>query len=112
MVHSPGGDDWRKKGWDVDDPTKNYFTPEAFGEAVAHALKAPRGREAEVRQLLAIYDQAIAALHALLADIRAGNEPDVAELQQRFAPLAERAHSTARDLGATACSGSGSSFGQ
>ena len=77
-----------------------------------HALKAPRGREAEVRQLLAVYDQAIAALHALLADIRAGKEPDVAALEQRFAPLAEKAHSTARDLGATACSGSGSSFGQ
>jgi hypothetical protein len=77
-----------------------------------HALKAPRGREAEVRQLLSIYDQAIAALRSTLADIHAGKTPDLAGLEQKFTPLAAKAHSIARDLGATACSGSGSSFGQ
>jgi hypothetical protein len=77
-----------------------------------HALKAPRGREAEVHQLLSIYDQAVAALHTALAAIHAGNEPDVGGLQQKFTPLAAKAQSIARDLGATACAGSGASFGQ
>jgi hypothetical protein len=30
--------DWRKKGWDEKDPSKNYFTPEAFGQSVRSAL--------------------------------------------------------------------------
>jgi hypothetical protein len=77
-----------------------------------HALKAPRGREAEVHQLLSIYDRAVAALHSTLADIHAGSTPDLSGLEQKFTPLAAKAHSIASDLGATACSGSGSSFGQ
>jgi hypothetical protein len=77
-----------------------------------HALKAPRGREAEVHQLLAIYDQTISALHTYLAKIRAGNEPDLAGLQQKYGPLAEKAHVLARDLGATTCAGTGAGFGQ
>jgi hypothetical protein len=76
-----------------------------------HALKAPRGRETEVRQLLSIYDQAVAALHSTLAAIHAGNTPDLGGLEQKFTPLAAKAHSIASDLGATACSGSGPSFG-
>jgi hypothetical protein len=31
--------DWRKNGWNPDDASKNYFTPETFGAAVGSALK-------------------------------------------------------------------------
>jgi hypothetical protein len=31
--------DWRKNGWDVTDPLKNYFTPQQFGKSVSCALK-------------------------------------------------------------------------
>jgi hypothetical protein len=77
-----------------------------------HALKAPRGREGEVRRLLSIYDQAIAALRAMLADFHAGKQPDMTGLEQKFGPLAQQAHAIAGDLGATACAGGGASFGQ
>jgi hypothetical protein len=30
--------DWRKNGWDVDDVSKNYFTPETFETSVRIAL--------------------------------------------------------------------------
>ena len=30
--------DWRAKGWDEGDPSKNYFTPEAFGASLRGAL--------------------------------------------------------------------------
>jgi hypothetical protein len=30
---------WRQKGWDIDDPTKNHFTPEEFETAVRAALE-------------------------------------------------------------------------
>lgn len=30
--------DWRKNGWDVDDVSKNYFTPETFETSVRTAL--------------------------------------------------------------------------
>ena len=76
-----------------------------------HALKAPRGREGEVHQLLAIYDQAIAGLRTLLAEIHAGKTPDPAGLQQQYGPLAQKAHAIAGDLGATACAGTSASFG-
>ena len=76
-----------------------------------HALKAPRGREGEVHQLLAIYDQAIAGLRTLLAQIHAGKTPDPAGLQQQYGPLAQKAHAIAGDLGATACAGTSASFG-
>jgi hypothetical protein len=32
-------EDWRKKGWNTEDATKNYFTPEAFESATRHALE-------------------------------------------------------------------------
>jgi hypothetical protein len=32
--------DWRKKGWNDTDPSKNYFTPESFEKAVRLALSA------------------------------------------------------------------------
>jgi hypothetical protein len=35
--------DWRAKGWDVDDPGKNHFTPEAFGSSVRAALERSDG---------------------------------------------------------------------
>lgn len=31
--------DWRKRGWDIEDPGKNYFSPEAFESSVREALK-------------------------------------------------------------------------
>ena len=31
--------DWRKNGWDVNDVSKNYFTPDAFQASVRAALK-------------------------------------------------------------------------
>ncbi len=31
--------DWRKKGWTVDDPGKNHYTPEMFERSVREALK-------------------------------------------------------------------------
>jgi len=31
--------DWRKRGWDTQDPSKNYFPPEAFGDSVREALR-------------------------------------------------------------------------
>ncbi len=31
--------DWREKGWNTDDPSKNYFTPDAFETSVKHALE-------------------------------------------------------------------------
>ncbi len=30
--------DWRRSGWDVADPRKNWFTPEAFAQSASHAL--------------------------------------------------------------------------
>jgi hypothetical protein len=32
--------DWRKLGWNVEDPSKNFYTPEAFGRSVRAALDA------------------------------------------------------------------------
>ena len=32
-------DDWRKKGWDVQDPQKNFYSPEAFEKTVRAALE-------------------------------------------------------------------------
>jgi hypothetical protein len=33
-------DDWRKRGWNETDPSKNFFTPEKFKTATRMALKA------------------------------------------------------------------------
>ena len=35
--------DWRKKGWDVNDFSKNYFTPEQFQKSVESAISAADG---------------------------------------------------------------------
>ena len=32
-------EDWRRKGWDVEDVTKNYYTPAAFEASVRRALE-------------------------------------------------------------------------
>ncbi len=32
--------DWRKLGWNVDDPSKNFYTPEAFERSVRAALES------------------------------------------------------------------------
>jgi hypothetical protein len=64
--------DWRKKGWDIDHPEKNYFTPEAFEKSVKAALEVsdeyvwiytetPRwwGKEGEKVKLPDAYEQAL-----------------------------------------------------
>lgn len=66
-------------------------------------LKPPKGREAEVRRMLALYQQAVARSHALIADVRAGKSPDLAAFQQRLTTLGSRADAIAVELGATAC---------
>jgi len=35
--------DWRAKGWDEKDPSKNYFTPDSFERSVRKALEAADG---------------------------------------------------------------------
>ena len=69
------------------------------------ALTAPKGREAQVRQMLALYQQAVAGSRALIADVRAGRSPDLAGFQGRMSALGARADAIAVDLGATACGG-------
>ena len=32
--------DWRKTGWNIEDPAKNYFSPEAFETSVREAIQA------------------------------------------------------------------------
>jgi len=71
------------------------------------ALTPPKGREAQVRQMLALYEQAVAGSRSLIADVRAGKSPDLAAFQQRMSTLGARADAIAVDLGASACGGSG-----
>lgn len=72
-----------------------------------HGLTPPAGRERQVRQMLSFYDTALASLRGIIADVRAGKQPDLTGFQQKIAPLGARADAIARDLGATACGGSG-----
>jgi hypothetical protein len=67
------------------------------------ALTPPTGHEAQVRQMLALYGQAVAASEALVAAVRAGKSPDLAAFQTRISGLGDRADAIAVDLGATAC---------
>jgi len=71
------------------------------------ALTPPKGREAEVRRMLALYEEAVSGSRALIADVRAGKSPDLAAFQQRMSTLGARADAIAVDLGASACGGSG-----
>jgi hypothetical protein len=67
------------------------------------ALTPPKGHEAQVRQMLALYEQAVAASQALVADVKAGKTPDLGPFQERISSLGARADAIAVDLGATAC---------
>jgi hypothetical protein len=67
------------------------------------ALTPPRGHEAEVRRMVALYSEAVSASEALVSSLRAGKSPDLAAFQTRVSGLGERADAIAVDLGATAC---------
>jgi hypothetical protein len=67
------------------------------------ALEAPRGHEAQVRKMLALYEEAVSGSQALVAQVKAGKTPDVAAYEQRISTLGARADAIAVDLGATAC---------
>ncbi|HEY2951098.1 MAG TPA: hypothetical protein VGK40_00870 [Verrucomicrobiae bacterium] len=67
---------WRKNGWDLDDVSKNFFTPETFGASVRRALEVaddyvwiysetPRWWSAEGKpaKLPTSYDQALRRAH-------------------------------------------------
>jgi hypothetical protein len=71
------------------------------------ALKPPTGREAEVRHMLALYQQAVSESRTVIAEARAGKSPDLAAFEQQVSTLGARANRIAVDLGATACAGSG-----
>ena len=74
-----------------------------------HALTPPRGRESQVKQMLAYYDQALAGARAIVVEARQGKQPDVAAYEQKISRLGVSADAIARDLGASACGG-GSGF--
>jgi hypothetical protein len=67
------------------------------------ALTPPKGHEAQVRQMVALYAEAVSASEALVSSVRAGKSPDLAAFQQRITTLGARADAIAVDLGATAC---------
>jgi hypothetical protein len=67
------------------------------------ALTPPQGHETQVRQMLALYGQAVAGSRKLVADVRGGKSPDLAAFQSRITSLGARADAIAVDLGATAC---------
>jgi hypothetical protein len=67
------------------------------------ALTAPKGHEAQVRQMVSLYSAAVAESESLVSSVRAGKSPDLAAFQQRITTLGNRADAIAVDLGATAC---------
>jgi hypothetical protein len=67
------------------------------------ALTPPKGHEAEIRKMVALYAEAVSASEALVSSVRAGKSPDLAAFQQRISTLGDRADAIAVDLGATAC---------
>jgi hypothetical protein len=67
------------------------------------ALTPPKGHEAQVHQMVALYAEAVSASEAAVSDMRAGKSPDLGSFQQRISGLGERADAIAVDLGATAC---------
>jgi hypothetical protein len=67
------------------------------------ALTPPKGHEAQIRQMVALYAEAVSASEALVSSVRAGKSPDLAAFQQRITTLGSRADAIAVDLGATAC---------
>jgi hypothetical protein len=66
-------------------------------------LTPPKGHEAQVRQMLALYEEAVSGSRALVGEVRAGKTPDLGAFQQRISTLGARADAIAVDLGATAC---------
>lgn len=66
-------------------------------------LTPPKGHESQVRQMVALYSAAVSASEAVVSDVRAGKNPDLAAFQQRISALGSRADAIAVDLGATAC---------
>jgi hypothetical protein len=80
----------------------------ALNRAVSklHGLPAPAGHAAQVREMLAAYDQALAGLQTLIAAAKTGQKVDTAAVAKKTAVLGKRADAIARDLGATACGGS------
>jgi hypothetical protein len=67
------------------------------------ALTPPKGHEAEIRQMVALYGAAVSGSEALVTELRAGKNPDLAAFQQRITTLGSRADAIAVDLGATSC---------
>jgi len=67
------------------------------------ALTPPKGREADVRRMVASYSAAVSESQSLVAQVRAGKSPDLAAFQQKISALGSRADAIAVDLGATAC---------
>jgi len=67
------------------------------------SLTPPKGRETDVRQMLASYAAAVSESQSLIAQVRAGKSPDLAAFQDKIAALGSRADAIAVDLGATAC---------
>lgn len=67
------------------------------------SLTPPKGREAEVRRMVASYSAAVSESQSLVAQVRAGKSPDLAAFQGRVSALGSRADAIAVDLGATAC---------
>jgi hypothetical protein len=67
------------------------------------ALKPPQGHEAQIRKMLALYEEAVSGSQAIVAQVKAGKTPDLAAYQERITTLGSRADAIAVDLGATAC---------
>ena len=67
------------------------------------SLTPPKGRETDVRQMLASYAAAVSESQSLIAQVRAGKSPDLAAFQDKISALGSRADAIAVDLGATAC---------
>jgi hypothetical protein len=67
------------------------------------ALRPPKGHEAQVRKMVALYAEAVSGSQALIAQVRAGKSPDLAAFEQKISALGARADAIAVDLGATTC---------
>jgi len=79
----------------------------ALSGAVArlHALPAPAGQAAQVKQMLAAYDRAVTGFHTALAAAKRGQKVDSDALQKQTAAYGKQADAIARQLGANACGG-------
>ena len=66
----------------------------------AHHVAA---HEAQVRQMVALYAEAVSGSQVLIAAVRSGKSPDLAAFEEKMSSLGSRADAIAVDLGATAC---------